>query len=289
MKFWNVPNTQYQGYFRSRFMSHQVIIFSYWCITFLGLGWQKLQGGLRGAGLGKTEHQVMRYLSSDNVNDRKRDEVRTKASPAGKLSNSWSLGTGSSVAAGCPWLSQKLITADKCINRQHLNLFPTEAGEKIPMSCSYSPSNLCCEAQMCSQQSSCCDRISVLAPAHLPSGACGGSPQNPCPTTADSPFGPSGLCRMSAWCLSLCNVKLPGLPSPVVQMGRSTSSSPWGICFYPSRYKAWFIVHTPKVMELWLHKKAYRQPFLVFNKYICSPKTLLTLEQIAHLSCYSFQ
>lgn len=32
----------------------------------------------------------MRYLSSDNGNDQKRDEVGTKASPAGKLLNTWS-------------------------------------------------------------------------------------------------------------------------------------------------------------------------------------------------------
>lgn len=77
----------------------------------------------------------------------------TKASPVGKLSNSWSLEADSSVAAGCPYIPKKLITADKCIKRQYLNLFPTEAGGKIPMSRSYPPSSLCCEAQICSQQS----------------------------------------------------------------------------------------------------------------------------------------
>lgn len=161
--------------------------FFYWCITFLRLGWQKLQGGLWGAGLGKTEHHVMRYLSSDNVNDQKRDEVGTKASPAGKLSNSWSPGTDSSVAAGCPCLPKKLITADKCIKRHHLDLFPTEAGGKIPMSCSYPPSNLCREAQMCSQQPRCHVRISVPSPVDFPSGACAENPEDPCPTLRTLP------------------------------------------------------------------------------------------------------
>lgn len=221
----------------------------------------------------------MRYLSSDTVNDQKRDEVGTKASPAGKLSNSWSLGTDSSVAAGCPRLPKKLITANKRIKRQHLNLFPTEVGGKIPMSCSYPPSDPCHETQMCSQQSCCWDRINVLAPADLPSGACGENPQDPCPTTAYSPFTPSAPRRMSSWCLSLCNVKLQGLASPVVQTNTSTSSSPREICFHPYRYKTWFIVYTLKMMELWLHKERYHQPFLAFNKLHLQPKTLLTLEQ----------
>ena len=41
----------------------------------------------------------------------------------------------------------------------------------------------------------------------------------------------------------------------------------------------WFTVYTLKMMELRLHNEPYHQPFLAFNKYICSPKTLLTLEQ----------
>lgn len=46
-----------------------------------------------------------------------------------------------------------------------------------------------------------------------------------------------------------------------------------------SRYKTWFILYTPKMMELWLHKEPYHQPFLVFNRYIFSPTTLLMLVQ----------
>lgn len=42
----------------------------------------------------------------------KRDEVGTHASQAGKLLNSWSPGTDSLEAAGCPWLPKKLISVD---------------------------------------------------------------------------------------------------------------------------------------------------------------------------------
>lgn len=126
----------------------------------------------------------MRYLSSDNVNDQKRDEVGTKASPAGKLLSSWSLGTDSLVAAGCPWLPEKLIIADKCIKRQHLgfDLFPTEVGGKIPMSYFYSSPNPCRETEMCSQQWWCWVRM-CFGTMDLPSTACRANPQYPGPKT----------------------------------------------------------------------------------------------------------
>lgn len=127
----------------------------------------------------------MRYLSSDNVNNQKRDEVGTKASPAGKLLSSWSLGTDSLVAAGCPQLPEKLIIADKCIKRQHLglDLFPTEVGGKIPVSYFYSSPNLWRETKICSQQCWCWVRTCAAATG-LPSTACQDSPQDPGPKTA---------------------------------------------------------------------------------------------------------
>lgn len=257
-------------------MSHQVIIFFYWCIAFLGLGRQKLQGGLWGAGLGKTEHQVMRYLSSDNANDQKEMRWGQRLLLLGSY---WTLGAQEQIsqwqlAALTPWKINHCRQMHKKTTPHSVShwswwlnshVFFLSTLQPVPRG----PDVLTAVLLLWQNNTS-----------GFVSAACGEEPQDLVPPLRTLLL---LLLHGAEWAPSFWAFAVSKF-----QVWPLTGNSPWGIYFYSSRYKTWFMAYPLKVMELWLHKELYHQPFLVFSRHIWSPENLLTLEQHFSLICHRF-
>lgn len=211
-------------------MSHQVIIFFYWCIAFLGLGRQKLQGGLWGAGLGKTEHQVMRYLSSDNANDQKKMRRGQRLLLLGSY---WTLGAQEQIsqwqlAALTPWKINHCRQMHKKTTPHSVShwswwlnshVFFLSTLQPVPRG----PDVLTAVLLLWQNNTS-----------GFVSAACGEEPQDLVPPLRTLLL---LLLHGAEWAPSFW-----AFAASKFQVWPLTGNSPWGIYFYSSRYKTWFMV-----------------------------------------------
>lgn len=149
------------------------------------------------------------------------------------------------------------------------------------MSCSYPPSSLCHEAQMCSQQCCCSDRITPVDLWVVPVGKIHRTLLHHCVLSS----------------CSFCTVQnkppvFKHLQSQNSRFGHSQETHLEEFTFIPLDTKTdlWYIYGISTEGDgIVTSQRASPSAFPGVSRHICSPETLLTLEQYFSLICHCFQ
>lgn len=95
------------------------------------------------------------------------------------------------------------------------------------------------------------------------------------------PLAPSALCRMSPQFLNICSVKIPGLDTPRKLTLRN-------LLLFLQIQKLIYGISTEGDGVV-TSQRVSTSAFPGVSRHICSPETLLTLEQYFSLICHCFQ